>query len=95
MVELLTENALGSALVATAIVAAVSALWRRARDRRDADAIHRFLAESAEDTDFTFRSTEAIAAHTQLTEARVEALCAGDPRIRRSTGTKRSWRLVD
>ena len=54
----------------------------------------RDVVESALETDYSFRSTEAIASDTNLTEARVATLCARDPRIRRSQKEKQSWTLA-
>ena len=95
ILDFLSNNALASTLVAAAILAVLGWVWRSGRDRRDSDAIYTFLADSKTATDFSFRSTEAIASRTKLTAERVEVLCARHPKIRRNQKEKESWTLVD
>lgn len=96
ILNFLSENALASTLVAALIVGAINWVWRLHRDRRDSDAIYTFIMTGSKAaTDFSFRSTHAIASHTKLTAERVETLCSRHPKIRRNQGEKELWRLVD
>lgn len=92
--EIVSNNALVSALVAAAVLGAIAWIWKWWHDRRDSEAIYNFLFASKDETNFTFRSTEAIASHTKLSEDRVVALCARHPKIRRNEKEKQSWALV-
>ena len=92
--EFVTNNALVSTLVAFAILAAVSWLWKARRDRKDSEAIYSFLAASKAQSGFVFRSTEAIASHTKIHEERVAILCARHPKIRRNEKERQSWTLT-
>ena len=84
IIEWLSDNAIASSLVAAAILGAI--VWARKawRDGIDKTRIYNFLVASTHSSEFTFRSTEAIAAHTGLSEERVAKLCASHPRIRRN-----------
>jgi hypothetical protein len=58
-------------------------------NRRDSDAIYRWMeSESKLAGSPDFRSTRAIASHTNLTEERVRVLCCTHPLIFLSTGTQ-------
>jgi len=95
MIDLISNNALISSLVAAAILGLIAWAWKARRDYSDKQAIYSFLLASKTEGKFTFRSTEAIASHTHLSEERVAALCAQDPRIRRNEKEKQSWTLSD
>jgi len=69
--------------------------WKKWCDHRDSKKIYKFLLASKLNTDFTFRTTHAIASKCNLTEDRVEALCASHKKIRRNEKEKQSWTLVD
>ena len=94
-IVLVTDNALVSTLVGAAIIGIIGWLWRSHQNSKDSGSILSFLESSKKDTTYTFRSTEAIASHTNLTESRVASLCAKHPRIKRNTNEKQSWRLVE
>ena len=94
-IELVGENALASSLLVAIIVGLSGWAWRARRDRIDRQKIYDFLASSKSESDFTFRSTEAIASHTDLPDDRVAALCPRHPKIKRSGGEKRSWKLIE
>jgi hypothetical protein len=58
-------------------------------NRRDSDAIYRWLqSEARVEGSQDFRSTRAIASHTNLTEERARLLCSTHPLIYLSTGTQ-------
>ena len=92
-VKLVVRNPLGTSLASAAIIGLVGLVWRALRDRRDSRLIISFLGNSRDHTEYTFRSTEAISAHTNLREDRVAKLCARHTRIRRNEKEKQSWRL--
>ena len=89
-----SQNALVSAVVAGLIVALVTWLFVYFRARRDRNTIYAFLRQSAEGTDFTFRTTHAIAAATRIPEARVAELASRDTRLKRNEQERQSWRIV-
>ena len=91
--EWLSDNAIASGLVAASIVAAIGWGRRAWSDGNDKARIYNFLAASNHSSEFTFRSTEAIAAHTGLSEERVANLRASHPKIRRNEKEKQSWQL--
>ncbi|MFZ6047417.1 hypothetical protein ACFW0H_15025 [Pseudomonas sp. CR3202] len=95
VLQLASDNNLVSALIAAAIIWLIGGSWKWWRDTKDGAAILKFLTKSVADAKNTFRSTEAIASATKLTEERVESLCSKHPKIRRNTKEKQSWRLVD
>lgn len=94
MLAIITNNPLASTLVAAILIATTGQIWKWWRARKDAKTIYDFLVESKARTGFTFRSTEAIASHTKLTEKRVTELCSTHPRIRRNEKEKQSWSLI-
>jgi hypothetical protein len=55
----------------------------------DTDKIIEFLED--DDSDYTFRSTKAIADGTSLSEDRVRELCTNSTKIRRNSGSKETW----
>jgi hypothetical protein len=93
MIDWVNGNAIVSSLVTAAIIGAMVAAWKWRRDLIDAQKIHGFLEQSSGSTEFEFRSTEAISSDTNISEGRVEALCARDPRVRRNKLKKKSWTL--
>ena len=94
MLDFISNDALVSALIAAAVIAAAGGIWKWWHDRRDSQTIYDFLLTSKAGTDFTFRSTEAISSHTKLSEKRVAELCSKHPKIRRNEKEKQSWTLV-
>jgi hypothetical protein len=93
-IQLISSNNIASALVIAAILAIVGGAWKWHRDRRDSKKILGFMLQSKSETDFTFRSTEAISSHTKIPENRVAELCSKHPRIKRNEKAKQSWRTV-
>lgn len=91
--EFISNNGLLSSLVAATIIGLIGWLYQQHRNSRDSKAILSFLAKSAVETTHTFRSTEAIASNTKLTEERVSSLCAKHSKIRRNTKEKQTWSL--
>lgn len=94
MLEFISNNALVSALIAAAVIAAARGGWKWWHDRKDSQAIYNFLLTSKAGTSFSFRGTEAISSHTKLSEKRVADLCSKHPKIRRNEKQKQSWTLV-
>lgn len=95
IIELISNNALVSTLIGATIISIISWLLRFKRNIKDTNSILSFLEASKGDTEYTFRSTEAIASNTNLTENRVASLCAKHSKIKRNTNEKQSWRLVE
>ncbi len=94
MLDLISNNALVSTLIAAVALAAVRGGWKLWHDRKDSQAIYNFLLTSKAGTSFSFRSTEAISSHTKLSEKRVADLCSKHQKIRRNEKEKQSWTLV-
>jgi hypothetical protein len=92
--KFLNDNAIASIIVAAAILGAVAWLRKMYPERRDSKKIYKFLVTSSAGP-YRFRSTEAIASHTNLSEARVAELCATHSKIRRNENEKQSWTLVE
>lgn len=95
IIDLATNNALLSGLILAAIAGITNWLWRSHQNRRDSDAILSFLTASKAETPHTFRSTEAIASKTKLTQNRVEELCIKHKKIQRNSKEKQSWKLIE
>ena len=95
MLDFISNNALVSALVAAAIIASATGAWKWWHDRKDSEAIYKYLLSSKSATDWKFRSTEAISSHTKIPENRVAKLCSKHPKIRRNEKEKQSWTLVE
>ena len=70
--------------IVSALVIALSAgAWKVFHDWKDTCKIIVFLKDSKETTDFKFRSNNAIASDTNLSEERVRKLCSKSKKIRR------------
>jgi len=91
--EFVSSNSLISGLIVAAVIGMSTCLWNHIKNTKDNDKVFSFLKKSTINTPHIFRSTEAIAAETNLTETRVEAICAKHPKILRNTKEKQSWRL--
>ena len=94
MWDFVTTNALGSAVAGSLLVIALGWVAKLVRDKWAASSSYSFLKSSTDNAGYTFRSTEAIAAHLKLTEQRVEYLCSRHPKIKRNTAQKQSWRIA-
>jgi hypothetical protein len=92
--EFVSNNALASTLVGAAILGVFGWLYKKSQDTKDSKAIYAFMITSQSKTGFTFRTTQAIASHTKLTEERVATLCSRHPNIRRNEKELQSWTLV-
>jgi prenyltransferase beta subunit len=93
--QFISNNSLASTLAAAVILAIVSGIWKWHRDHRDSKKIYDFMMKSKTETDYVFRSTEAISSHTKISENRVAELCSKHPKIKRNEKEKQSWRVVD
>ena len=94
MFDLVSNNALISSLVGAAIIGLIGLVWKARRDKADGNRIYQFLLASKAESEFKFRSTEAIASNTGLSEERVAHLCAKHCNIRRNEKEKQSWTLA-
>ena len=94
LLKFMSENALASSLVAAALVGVVGWALKSRRDNKDSETIYQYLVSSQSETEYRFRSTEAISSRTHIPETRVAALCARHPKIRRNEKEKQSWTLV-
>lgn len=93
--DFVMNNSLGSALAASLIFAVIVWFWKCYKDSKDSKKIYYFLLSSKTETDFTFRSTEAISSYTKITESRVSELCTKHAKIKRNGKTKQSWQLIE
>ena len=93
--DLISNNQLLSTLVAAALLGLVACVTKRLRDRRDSRKIYEFLRQSKLNTDFRFRSTEAISSATKIPEERIERLCSRHNKIKRNEKEKQSWQLIE
>jgi len=95
MMEFLTQHPIPSGLIVAALVAAASFAARGVVRRRKARRIYAFLAHSAANTEFTFRSTRAISRETRIPSDQIEGLCLSHPKIRRNGKEKESWTAME
>ncbi len=93
LLKFVSNNSLIAALISAIVIGISTWQYNIRRDYCDSKKIYNFLASSKETSEFKFRSTEAIAANTQISEVRVAKLCASHPKIRRNEKEKQSWRL--
>lgn len=94
-VDFISNNKLVSALVAATLIGIFSWFVKFTRDSRDKEKIYKYLQQSRLNTDYTFRSTEAISSDTKIPENRVAELCSRHPSIKRNEKEKQSWRLTE
>jgi hypothetical protein len=92
--EYISNNQLLSSLFATTIIGIIAFSWTYWKNFRDSKKIYEFLLQSKSNTDFTFRSTQAISSKTKITESRVRELCSKHPYIKRNEKEKQSWRIA-
>ena len=95
LLDFVSNNQLISSVFGTALVGLIAWLWKINVDRMGRNRIYEYLLKSSSSSDWTFRSTHAIAAATKLTEERVEVLCIQHPKIKRNEMEKQTWRLAD
>jgi hypothetical protein len=95
ILALIDGNQLLSTLVATVLVGFATWLRKGIVNSRDKKRIFSYLSSSSATTDWTFRSTSAIASATDLTEKRVEEICAQHPKIKRNETQKQSWKVIE
>ena len=95
LIDFISNNALASTLVGTAVVGTIGWAAKAHRDRRDSATVYNFLVGSKPATGYDYRSTEAIASNTNLSESRVASLCASHPKIRRNEKQLQSWTLAE
>ena len=93
-IDFISNNNLASALAVAVILAIVGGTWKWFIDSRESKKVYDFLLESKSETDFTFRSAEAISSHTKIPEGRVAYLCSKHPNIVRNKKGKQSWRII-
>ena len=93
--DLISNNPLVSALVAAVVLAVLGSASKLYRDHRDSTKVYDLLLKSKHETNFTFRSTEAISSDTKISEKRVAELCTKHRKIKRNEKEKQSWRLVE
>jgi len=84
---------IGIGIAVAVVVGFLGWLYKLAMFKKDETAVLGFLTNSQKDTDHDFRSSEAIAAHTNLTIERVSNVCSKSKKIRRNTKEKESWCL--
>ena len=90
MWRVITDNPLGSAIVAGLILAGLAWIIKKLKDKSDSKRIYKFISDS----DQTFRTTAAISSATHIPESRVAELCSKDKRVKRNELEKQSWRIV-
>lgn len=92
-IDIINNNTVISSLASAVILVIVGLVIKAIKARHDTKKIYNFLLSSRSDTEFSFRSTSAIASHTKLSETRVAELCARHPSIRRNEKQLQSWTL--
>jgi hypothetical protein len=84
---------IGIGIAVAVVVGIIGWLYKLAIFKKDEATIVTFLESSKRDTNHTFRSSEAIAAHTNLTIERISTVCSKSRKIRRNGKEKESWCL--
>lgn len=92
--EFIKQNQVLAPIVTAAVLGTLGFLYRSYRKYRDGKKIYDFLLKSRTNTDFNFRSTEAISSATKIPETRVAELCSRHKKIMRNEKEKQSWQLV-
>lgn len=85
------SNGIVQGVLATLIFAVLGWCYKKIQFIRDERKIFNFIAASQH----TFRSTEAIAAFTNLDTSRVQHVAANSKKIRRNSKEKESWCLAE
>jgi hypothetical protein len=93
MVHLINKYLLAAAIVGACSVPSTVRAIRTAKDRRDSNRIYQFLCRSVKDGQYTFRSSEAISAVTNLTVSRIADLCGKHGHIERKEKQRHMWRV--
>jgi hypothetical protein len=94
MIHLATRFILASAMVGGCSVALVLRAIKTAKDRRDSNRIYQFLCRNFKDGQYTFRSSEAISAYTNLPVSRIADLCGKHPHIESKDQERHTWRAL-
>lgn len=95
VIKFILSNEFTSSLSVTTVIAILSFTALHFRKAIHAQRIVNFLKLSAQEGNYQFRSTEAIASAVKLTEARVEEICSEHKGIRRNSAQKQSWSLAE
>jgi hypothetical protein len=94
MIHLATRFILASAMVGGCSVALVLRAIKTAKDRRDSNRIYQFLCRNFKDGQYTFRSSEAISAYTNLPVSRIADLCGKHAHIESKDQERHTWRAL-
>lgn len=81
------------AIAAAIVLGIASGFWQRWQYHLDSRKIVDFLKNSRTAGQYTFRSTQAIASATNLTDRRVEQVCSAHPEIVRNGAELQTWKL--
>jgi hypothetical protein len=95
LIEFATSNQIATAVISAAIIGLFAWFVKLFRDNRDNKKIYEFMRRSLRETNFRFRTTEAISSATRIPEDRVAKLCSKHKKIRRNQKEKQSWQLVE
>jgi len=93
MVHLATKYLLASAMVGGCSVAFILRAIKTAKERADSNRIYQFLCRSFKNGQYTFRTSEAISAVTNLPMSRVAKLCRKHPYIEMKEHECHTWRV--
>jgi len=63
-------------------------------DRKDKRKVYKWLDEFTDENEKRWRSTHAIASHTNLTEDRIRNICSKHKKIIRSDKQKEAWGII-
>ena len=87
------NNNIAQGVIITLVAAFVLWVIGRVRFKFDENKILKFLRNSKNETEFTFRGEPAISSETNLSEDRVHKVCSKSNNIKRNQKEKKSWRL--
>ena len=94
IINYVMDNPYWSAMLAGLTLVIVDVIVISIYDFRDKRKIYKYLLNSKKETEYQFRTTEAISSGTNISKYRVESLCSGHPKIKRNEKDKESWQLI-
>lgn len=84
---------IGIGIGVAVVVSILGWLYKLVMFKKDEKSILEFLKQSQNNTDHNYRSSEAIASHTNLTIERASKVCSKSKKVHRNTKEKESWSL--
>ena len=94
VINYIMDNPYWSAMLAGLTLIMIDGIVIFISNFRDKRKIYKYLLNSKKETEYKFRTTEAISSDTNISRYRVEKLCSSHPKIKRNEKDKESWQLI-